>query len=142
MWKKIIYVLVWSVVLFFATFPKFFIGEQFKGWLEQSLLDRCQLFYFPFIMVMTLFLFDTIYSYVLQKSRCGKIENVIASLIFLSSFMLCFAFTLYFTNEDACLKVCFIFGWIFLTIMKAVNTAKPEAPSIPVDADANNIIDD
>lgn len=142
MWKKILYVFAWSVGLLFATFPNFFMKGQFGDLLDRSLLDRCQLFYYPFIMVMELFLFDTIYSYVLQKSKCGKIENVIASLILLSLFMLCLAFSLFLTNEPPCLKVCFVLGWIFLTIMKAVNTAKPEISSVPVDADANNIIDE
>lgn len=142
MWKKILYVLAWSIGLFFATFPKFFIGEQFKDWLEQSLLERCQLFYFPLIMVMELFIFDTVYNYVLQKLKCGKIENVITSLILLSIFMLCLALSLYLTNQPICLIICLIIGWVMLTIMKVVNTAKPEISSAPVDANANNIIDE
>ena len=142
MWKKILYVLAWSVGLLFATFPKFFIGEQFENWMEQSLLDKCQLFYFPFIMVMELFIFDTVYNYVLQKSKCGKIENVITSIILLSIFMLCLALSLYLTDQPTYLKVCFIIGWVMLTIMKIVNTAKPEIPSTLVDANTNNIIDE
>ena len=116
---RIIYVLIWSFGLLYASFPKFFLkGGNGISWGFQETMDNVTKteYIFPYIMAMLLFLIDVIYSFILEKWR-GKENRIIETLIGVSAFMFCFIMSLSYGKW-----IFFIIGWFCLTIIKFLKT--------------------
>lgn len=116
---KIIYVMIWSLGLLYASFPKFFLkGKNGLSWEFQETMDNVTKteYIFPYIMAMLLFLIDVIYSFILEKWR-GKENRIIETLIGVSAFMFCFIMSLSYGEW-----IFFIIGWFCLTIIKFLKT--------------------
>lgn len=116
---KIIYVLIWSLGLLYASFPKFFMkGNDGISWGFQETMNNVTKtdYIFPYIMAMLLFLIDVIYSFILEKWR-GKESRIIETLIGVSAFMFCFIMSLSYGKW-----VFFIIGWVCLTAIKFLKT--------------------
>lgn len=116
---KIIYVLIWSLGLLYASFPKFFMkGNDGISWGFQETMNNVTKtdYIFPYIMAMLLFLIDAIYSFILEKWR-GKESRIIETLIGVSAFMFCFIMSLSYGKW-----VFFIIGWVCLTAIKFLKT--------------------
>lgn len=114
---KTLYVAVWSLALLYASFPVLFTSEGFD-WSFQSKLtnDVKQVYIFPYVLAMTLFLIDAIYAFALESYK-GRQDNIILVLIGVVAFMFCFLISL--NGGEGWF---FFIGWISLTLVKWIKT--------------------
>lgn len=138
MWKKVVYIAAWSVGLLFATFPAVFKCTQNFDWSQSNMGDAGEKFYFPYIMVMELFLFDAIYTLLSDKSK-RHIGVVVKVMVLLSIFLLTYALTM-FLGSDIASGICFFIGWLSLTFMKGYTTADCLEISDTIKGSDENII--
>lgn len=132
------YIIAWSVGLLFATFPAIFKCAQNFDWSQSTMADAGEKFYFPYIMVMELFLFDAIYTFLSDKSK-RRISVVVKVMVLLSVFLLTYALTM-FLSSDTAAGVFFFVGWLALTFMKGYTTADCLEISETIKGSTENII--
>lgn len=113
---KVLYVLVWSAGLLFATFPLFYMGGMDFSF-QENLTNKVLLGYiFPFITSMLIFLIDIIYTTICE-GRKGGYKDVPLSWMLLGGYLLCFVFSLFMGKW-----IFFIIGWLCLTGLKLIKT--------------------
>ena len=114
---KVLYVLIWSLALLYASFPDLFSEKGFDWSFQQNLTNETRTHYiFPYILAMALFLIDAIYVFTLENFR-GKQHGYIGVLIGVVLFMFCFLMSL---GHGGCLF--FLIGWGALTLIKWIKT--------------------
>lgn len=116
---KLIYTIVWSLGLFFGTFwinLRAQSGLNFFNLSNNTILEATKSYIFPMIMVVLLFMWDTIYSSFMARSYNQKpsIEIILICMCFILG-----GFLGTFMSESAAWAFCgFCVTWLALTIMK------------------------
>jgi len=113
---KVLYVLVWSLGLMFATFPNLISGEMKFDFQNNLNNDAVMKYIFPFIMAMAIYLIDVLYVSMAEE-RSGNYKGVTLSWALLGGFLLFFVFSLL---GGKCLF--FVLGWLCLTALKFIKT--------------------
>lgn len=113
---KILYVLIWSLGLMFATFPYLISGEMKFDFQNNLDNDTLMKYIFPFIMAMAIYLIDVLYVSMAEE-RSGNYKGVTVSWALLGGFLLFFVFSLL---GGKCLF--FILGWLCLSALKFIKT--------------------
>ena len=120
--KMIIYVLGWSLGLLFATFPDLFKGELDFYMSEMLMKDVCDVYMFPLLMALSLFVVDVWYIFEQERSKPSQESTYIIGVIAMISV---FLFGLLYTvSSSYCPILGFIVSWTALTIMKFLKTSK------------------
>ena len=111
--KKIMYVLLWSVGLFVATFYSFCGEFDFAAMSTMPALTMAEDYLFPLFMAMALFLLDAQYVMISDGQQIKPVYSACFTI-----FLLCTVFSIL---VDNCLFgwLLFIVAWIALTILKA-----------------------
>ena len=125
---NVLYVLVWSLGLMFATFPNLISGEMKFDFQNNLNNDAVMKYIFPFIMAMAIYLIDVLYVSMAEE-RSGNYKGVTLSWALLGGFLLFFVFSLlggfilFFVFSllgGKCLF--FVLGWLCLTALKFIKT--------------------
>lgn len=120
--KKVIYVLGWSMGLLFATFPDLFKGELDFHMSEMMMKDVCEVYMFPLLMALSLFVVDVWYVFEQERSqRSQEPTYVIGVIAMIGAFLFGLLYTV---SSQPCPIIGFIVSWIALTIMKFIKTSK------------------
>lgn len=109
--SRLIYTVVWSLLLLYASFPGLFSGTldfSFQETWNESARDYMVIL----IMTVVLFIVDAVYN--LIKSRNNYTPFILGGA---ALFLLCMAFSL-----SYCGSTFFIAGWVILTLMKFFTT--------------------
>lgn len=113
---KVLYVLVWSLGLMFATFPKLISGEMKFDFQNNLNNDAVMKYIFPFIMAMAIYLIDVLYVSMAEE-RSGNYKGVTLSWALIGGFLLFFVFSLLGGKS-----LFFVLGWLCLTALKFIKT--------------------
>lgn len=111
--KKIVYVVLWSVGLFVATFFTFCESFDFAAMDTMTALNLAEDYLFPLFLAMSLFLIDAQYVMITEGRQ------------FSSVFLVCFIFFILAAVASVLVDhaiwgwVFFIAAWIALTVLKA-----------------------
>lgn len=124
---KWLYIVVWAICLFYATFPCVFEGT-FTVKLGE---DFNKNYLIPMIMVLELYLFDVIYSFHIASHE-GVYSITKYVLICITLFFAAFMFTIYFKHDSIFFVISFIAAWLFLIIMKIITTPTSKSVQIGV----------
>lgn len=111
MLSRLIYTVIWSLLLLYASFPGLFSGAlnfSFQESWDESARDYMVIL----IMTVVLFIVDAVYN--LIKSRNNYTPFILSGA---ALFLLCMAFSL-----SYCGSTFFIAGWVILTLMKFFTT--------------------
>lgn len=126
MLKKIVYVLVWSFGLFWATFRESLEGRMDFDFKKMSVSDFFDNYMFPLLMVLLLYMADVIYTFHLEGATGGpKKPNLVYLLT--AGFLLSFVLSVHFGGTFFALLF-FCLAWVCLMAMKFFKTelrAKP-----------------
>ena len=109
--SRLIYTVVWSLLLLYASFPGLFSGKlnfSFQETWDESARDYMVIL----IMTVVLFIVDAVYNLIKTKNNYTPFILGGAAL-----FLLCMAFSL-----SYCGSTFFIAGWVILTLMKFFTT--------------------
>lgn len=120
-YAKSIYCFTWSIGLLFSTFYVLFCGEEEAfGFSDKLLLPVAQSYIMPMILVMSLYLWDVLYNFVMHpKSRDTDMFWIILCMI---GFLVLFVFSILVNNNNVG-WVLFIMSWVTLTVLKYKTTA-------------------
>ena len=113
---KVLYVLVWSLGLMFATFPNLISGEMKFDFQNNLNNDAVMKYIFPFILAMAIYLIDVLYVSMAEE-RSGNYKGVTLSWALLGGFLLFFVFSLLGGKS-----LFFVLGWLCLTALKFIKT--------------------
>ncbi|MBR3407347.1 MAG: hypothetical protein IKG86_00705 [Paludibacteraceae bacterium] len=124
---KWLYIVVWAICLFYATFPCVFDGT-FTVKLSE---DFNKNYLIPMIMVLELYLFDVIYSFHIASNE-GAYSITKYVLICIALFFAAFMFTIYFKQDPIIFVISFIAAWLLLIILKIITTPTSKSVQIGV----------
>lgn len=122
-----VYVTLWALLMFIATFPFLVRGEGFGFLMDvKESLYKCLL---PMVMVMMIHLIDTAYVMLTtpdidkEQFRLGLVINFIFIVIMASALLLSVTFPLLWHRI-----VCFVITWISFIVIKymSIKLAKPQ----------------
>lgn len=120
--KKTIYVIGWSLGLLFATFPKLFKGEMDFKMSELPMKDISEIYLFPLIMALSLFMADVCYVFEQEKNEsCATPKCITEILVLICIFLFGLTYSVSSTTYPC---IGFIVAWTALTIMKFLKTTK------------------
>jgi len=119
---KILYVISWSALLMFSTFPMLLTDEMVFDFRIISLPEAGRMYYYPMLMVMALFLVDAVYS-IHKTFGYAKNNSIAILLICLIVFFVATAFSMLYGKNVVIF--CFVISWIALGIMKFVDVERP-----------------
>lgn len=111
MFSRLIYTVIWSLLLLYASFPGLFSGIldfSFQETWDESARDYVVIL----IMTVVLFIVDAVYNFI--KTRNNYTPFILSGV---ALFLLCMAFSL-----SYCGSTFFIAGWVILTLMKFFTT--------------------
>lgn len=131
--KKIIYIVVWSLGLFWATFPEGFEGGLDFNFSQLSVTKFFRNYMFPLLMVLFLYMVDVIYTFHLESATGGpKNTNIVYFMT--AGFLLAFILSVY-LGGTIFAPVFFVMAWGCLMAMKYFKTEQRAAPT-PLEATA------
>lgn len=126
-----VYVTLWALLMFIATFPVLVRGEGFGFLMNvKESLYKCLL---PMVMVMMIHLIDTAYVMLTtpdidkEQFRWGLVINFIFIALMAGALMLAV------TLPCQCLRIlCFVFTWICFIVIKymSIKLAKPQVVQV------------
>ena len=119
MFSRLIYTIIWSLLLLYASFPGLFNGKLDFSF-QQTWNESARDYMVILIMTVVLFIVDAVYN--LIKTRNNYTPFILSGA---ALFLLCMAFSL-----SYCGSTFFIAGWLILTMMKFFTT--DSATHIPV----------
>lgn len=119
MFSRLIYTIIWSLLLLYASFPGLFNGKLDFSF-QQTWNESARDYIVILIMTVVLFIVDAVYN--LIKTRNNYTPFILSGA---ALFLLCMAFSL-----SYCGSMFFIAGWLILTMMKFFTT--DSATPIPV----------
>lgn len=111
--RKIIYIILWSVGLFVATFYGFCGSFDFAEMKKMTALKMANDYLFPLFMAMALFLLDAQYVMVTEGRQFTKAYSACVILFLLATVVSILV------NNSVLGWVFFIGAWIALTVLKA-----------------------
>lgn len=111
--RKIIYIILWSVGLFVATFYGFCGSFDFAEMKKMTALKMANDYLFPLFMAMALFLLDAQYVMVTEGRQFTKPYSACVILFLLATVVSILV------NNSVLGWVFFIGAWIALTVLKA-----------------------
>ena len=112
---KIAYSIIWSVILFIATFPSILFGDCFLNFEGKDIIDILKGYIGPLSMALSLFYLDVVFEYT-NKERKG--EHLSISLILLPTPIIFIAFFSSFFPKTS--GIGFAILWIALTFMRFI----------------------
>lgn len=132
---KLIYVIVWSFGLFFATFPTIVKSEfdfSLRTLSQEDLIDK---YIIPLMMAMAMFLLDALYAYRIDQS-IGKNNSFVSLFIAEIAFLVAFALSLF--GGKTLSLIMFILAWLSMSLMKFTTT--PVIENMPKRREARVIL--
>jgi hypothetical protein len=122
-----LYIVVWAICLFYATFPSVFDGT----FTDKLSSDFSKNYLIPMVMVLELYLFDVIYSFHIASNE-GVYNTTKSVLICIALFFAAFMFTIYFEQNSIIFVISFIAAWLFLIALKIITTPTSKSVQISV----------
>lgn len=123
MGKRLIFTLVWSAMLWYATFPELFSGEMSMSFMSDCAGMKANSF--TYIMTVTMFILDVAYNMFVVNSTLKNVPMIFSMLfVYLASF----AFAIH--SESGWL---FVVGWIALAMMKFFSLDDKVEPMTEID---------
>lgn len=120
--KKTIYVIGWSLGLLFVTFPKLFKGEMDFKMLDLPMKDISEIYLFPLIMALSLFVADVCYVFEQEKTEsCATPKYITEILVLICIFLFGLTYSVSSTTYPC---IGFVVAWAALAIMKFLKTTK------------------
>lgn len=125
--RKIIYIVLWSLGLFWATFPEGFSGGINFNFYEMDMQSFFKKYMFPLLMALLLYMLDIIYTFHLEGATGGpKKPNLV--YIFTGGFLLCFILSVA-TSGTIFAVLFFGAAWLCLMVMKYFKTEQRGIPT-------------
>ena len=139
MLKKFIYCILWSGLMFLATFSSVLFGDKSFAFEIQDMNGILKYYISPLMMALTLFYLDSIYGYHVAEQRGQKVS---ASMMLVATPIVLIGFTISLIQR---VEYCYIglgILWIALTYMRCIVTEKcPSSGTEDINTHISNVIE-